>query len=87
MLSSWTLRSGDQLDIWLKHTSRLRNPAVKGFTALDLHYAWRMQPGFELALVGQNLLKARHNEFVSDYFPTVQTGIGRSIALKGTWRF
>lgn len=87
LLSSWTLRSGDQLDIWLKHTSRLRNPAVKGFTALDLHYAWRVQPGFELALVGQNLLKARHQEFVSDYLPTVQTGIGRSISLKGTWRF
>jgi len=85
--SSWTLPSGDQLDLWLKHTSRLNNPAVPGFTGLDLRYAWRVGPGFELTLTGQNLLKARHQEFVSDYLSIVQNDIGRSLTLKGTWRF
>lgn len=85
--SSWSLRGGDQFDVWLRYTSRLSEPAVPGFTVLDLRYAWRVGPGFELALVGQNLLKARHQEFVSDYLPIVQADIGRSLTLKGTWRF
>ncbi|MDP1998792.1 MAG: TonB-dependent receptor [Rhodoferax sp.] len=85
--SSWMLPRGNQLDVWLKHTSRLNSPAVPAVTVLDLRYAWRVRPGFELALVGQNLLKARHQEFVADYVPIVQTDIGRSLTLKGTWRF
>ena len=87
MRSSWLLPRGDQLDMWLKHTSRLNYPAVPGFTVLDLRYAWRVGPQFELSLVGQNILNARHQEFVSDYLPVVQTDIGRSLTLKGTWRF
>jgi iron complex outermembrane receptor protein len=85
--SSWMLPRGNQFDVWLKHTSRLNSPAVPAVTVLDIRYAWRVRPGFELSLVGQNLLKARHQEFVSDYVPIVQTDIGRSLTLKGTWRF
>jgi iron complex outermembrane receptor protein len=85
--SSWMLPRGNQFDVWLKHTSRLNSPAVPAVTVLDLRYAWRVRPGFELALVGQNLLKAHHREFVSDYVPILQTDIGRSLTLKGTWRF
>ena len=85
--SSWMLPRGNQFDVWLKHTSRLNSPAVPAVTVLDMRYAWRVRPGFELALVGQNLLKAHHQEFVSDYVPVVQTDIGRSLTFKGTWRF
>lgn len=85
--SSWTLQGGDQVDLWLRHTSRLSNPAVPAFTALDLRYAWRAGPHFELALLGQNLLGGRHAEFVSDNLPVVQSEFGRSVMLKGTWRF
>ena len=85
--SSWTLGNGDQVDLWLKYTSRLANPEVPGYTTLDLRYAFRVGREAEIAILGQNLLDKRHPEFVSDYLPIQQTEIGRSLMLKGTWRF
>ena len=85
--SSWTLGDGSQLDLWLKHTSSLSNPQVPAYTVLDLRYAFRISQQDEIAIVGQNLLDERHPEFVSDYLPVQQTEIGRSLMVKGTWRF
>ncbi len=85
--SSWTLDDGAQLDLWLKYTSRLSNPAVPAYSVLDLRYARRIGRYAELALVGQNLLSHRHTEFVSDYLPMQQTAMGRSLQIKGTWQF
>ena len=85
--SSWTLGDGQHLDLWLKYTSRLDNPQVPAYTALDLRYALRLGSRGELAIVGQNLLDQRHPEFVSDYLPIQQTEVGRSLSLKVSWRF
>jgi iron complex outermembrane receptor protein len=85
--SSWTLHSGDNVDFWLKYTSRLTNPQVAGYTLLDLRYAHRIGKDAELAIIGQNLLDKRHPEFVSDYLAIQQSEIGRSLMVKGTWRF
>lgn len=85
--SSWTLAEGSQLDLWLKHTSALSNPAVPGYTVLDLRYAFRMGRQAEISLVAQNLFDQRHLEFVSDYLPTQPSEMGRSLLIKGTWHF
>ena len=85
--SSWTLDNHHQLDLWLKYTSQLDYPPVPAYTVLDLRYAFRLGKQAEIALVGQNLLNQRHPEFVSDYLPVQPTEIGRSLLLKGTWRF
>jgi iron complex outermembrane receptor protein len=85
--SSWTLGDGSQLDLWLKYTSSLSNPQVPAYTVLDLRYAFHIGRQMDIAIVGQNLLDQRHPEFVSDYLPTQQTEIGRSLMVKGTWRF
>jgi len=85
--SSWNLQNGNNLDLWLKYTSRLANPVVAGYTVLDLRYAFHLGKGTEIAIIGQNLLDRRHPEFVSDYLPIQQTEIGRSLMVKGTWRF
>jgi iron complex outermembrane receptor protein len=85
--SSWSLQEGQQLDLWLKYTSRLGNPEVPAYTALDLRYAVRIGKEAEIALVGQNLLDKRHLEFVPDYIPSPAREIGRSLMLKGTWLF
>ena len=85
--SSWTLGEGRQFDLWLKYTSSLSNPQVPAYTVLDLRYAFRIGKQAEIAIIGQNLLDERHPEFVSDYLPVQQTEIGRSLLIKGTWRF
>lgn len=85
--SSWTLDNGHQLDLWLKHVSPMRLPQLPAYTVLDVRYAIKLGPHAELAVVGQNLLNQRHVEYQSDYLPTQPTEIGRSISIKGTWRF
>jgi iron complex outermembrane receptor protein len=85
--SSWNLQGGQKLDLWLKYTSRLANPEVAAYTVLDLRYSFPLSKNSEIAIIGQNLLDKRHPEFVSDYLPIQQTEIGRSLMVKGTWRF
>jgi iron complex outermembrane receptor protein len=85
--SSWTLADGSHLDLWLKSTSRLKNPQVAAYTTLDLRYAFKLGEQVELAVVGQNLLDPRHPEFVSDYLPVRSTEIGRSLLVKATWHY
>ena len=85
--SSWTLGTSSRLGLWLKYTRRRNNPAVPAYTALDMRYALKMGKQGEIAVVGQNLLNKRHVEFVSDYLPLQQTEIGRSLMVKGIWRF
>ena len=85
--SAWTLSDGSQLDLWLKYTSRLGNPAVPAYTGLDLRYAVRIGSEMDIAVIGQNLLDRRHPEFVSETLPIQATEIGRSLMLKATWRF
>jgi len=71
----WLLRSALdlserlQLDATLRHTGSLPNPAVPAYSELDLQLLWKPRPDVEVALMGQNLLHARHVEF---------GGVGRS---------
>ncbi len=85
--SSWNWGKGHQFDVWLKYTSSMSNPAVPAYTALDLRYAWRISKQADVALVGQNLLGPRHLEFVPDTLPMQRTEVGRSLMIKGAWRF
>ena len=85
--SAWTLADGSHVDLWLKYSSRLANPAVPAYTELDLRYAVHIGKEMEIVVVGQNLLAQRHPEFVSEYLPIQATEVGRSLMLKATWRF
>ncbi len=67
--SYWQLRSSHELgrglsaDLMLRRVAHLPQPAVPGYHELDARIAWQASPGVELALVGRNLLHARHPEF------------------------
>jgi iron complex outermembrane receptor protein len=73
--------------MWLKYTSALAYPQVPAYATLDVRYAFPLGPKADVAIIGQNLIGGRHSEFVSDYLPSRQTEIGRSLMVKGTWRF
>jgi len=66
---TWTVRSAHELsarlraDFSLRYVARLPQLAVPSYHELDARLAWQVRPDLELALVGRNLLHARHAEF------------------------
>lgn len=78
------LPRGFELDGWLHYVDDLPAPRVKAYTELDAHVGWHWNRRLELALVGQNLLHARHVEFAPN--PFVEA-VQRSFYGKVTWHF
>jgi iron complex outermembrane recepter protein len=80
------------VDAFLRYMDELEALAVPSYTELDLRLAWRLRPGMELALVGQNLLDSRHPETGSARSATNPTpdpgnGIERGLFLEFTWHW
>lgn len=57
-----------ELDVGLKHVSRLKTADIPAYTRLDARLSWRITPTTEVGVVGQNLLEARHAEYSPAYF-------------------
>ena len=71
-----------QFDLRFRHASGRDIASVNGgnipaYSTLDLRYAWRFRPGWEVSLVGQNLLEKSHLEFWQDQLPAEQTEVER----------
>ena len=82
--SMLTLAHRLQVDAVLRYVDALPNPRVASYMGLDLRLAWTLLGHLELAVVGQNLLDARHPEFVPSS-PSPRE-IERSFYGKVTWR-
>jgi len=93
--SSQDLTRQLELDLWLRYVSGLTFAdsasgapvRVDGYLTLDCRLAWKAAPGLELALIGQNLLQAEHQEFLSQELPSQATRIARGVYGKVTWQF
>ena len=89
--SSMTLSDRHHVDLWLRYVGKLDHPvqsrSVPAYTTLDLRYAWRPTRGFELSVVGQNLLDDHHPEIVSAFLPSQALEVQRSIYVQGKWQF
>jgi iron complex outermembrane receptor protein len=72
------------LDAIFRFVGRRPAPAVKSYAELDLRLGWALRPGWELSLVGQNLLHERHAELFSPATPTM---FPRSAYLRSAWTF
>jgi iron complex outermembrane receptor protein len=66
---------------------RLRSGEVPSYTRLDTGLSWRWTEGLAMSLVGQNLVKDRHLEFIDDTGSVRSTLIKRSAYAKFTWQF
>jgi iron complex outermembrane recepter protein len=68
------------------YTGRLANGNIPGYVRLDTRIGWRVGEFVELSVVGQNLLRPRHQEFPTIHFinPMLDQ---RSVFGKITWRF
>ena len=73
-----------EIDGFLRLVGSLPNPPVDEYAELDARLGYRVQPGWELALVGANLLHKNHLEFRGGTPPEF---FERAVTLRSTWRF
>ena len=75
-----------EFDSVLRYVDNLnqRGPTVPSYVSLDLRLGWRPTPGWEFAIVGQNLLDNQHPEFGA---AATRQEIPRSVFGKITWKF
>lgn len=58
---------------------------VPSFTRLDLRLGWHPLPNVEINLIGRNLLKKRHAEYVGE--DVTATEVPRSVLAQVKWKF
>lgn len=67
---------------------RGRFEEIHGYFGLDARLGWRPTKNWELAVVGQNLIKPQHVEYVEDTGVRTQvTPVPRGGYLQATYRF
>ena len=64
------------VDAIFRFVGRRPAPVVRSYAELDLRLGWALRPGWELSLVGQNLLHERHAELFSPATPTTLPPFG-----------
>jgi iron complex outermembrane recepter protein len=79
------LPSGLAVDSLFRHVGRRPAPVVPSYSELDVHLAWAARPGWELSLVGQNLLQPRHPEFGVPSPRRIE--IQRGVHVRSAWQF
>lgn len=77
------LPHGVELDFFLRAISRLPDPRIPGYVAVDGRIGWTIVRGVDFSLIGNNLLNRRHREFAS----TTGGELGRSIQARVRWNF
>jgi iron complex outermembrane receptor protein len=83
--SSWELPRSVTLDGVLRRVAALPSPAVPAYTELDVRLGWWPTHSLQLAVVGQNLLHARHREYGAG--TPAASEVQRGGYAKATWRF
>lgn len=79
------LAHGLALDALFRHVAERPLPNVPAYSELDLRLGWTARPGWEISLVGQNLLHDRHPEF-GEPSPR-RYEFERGVYLRSAWRF
>jgi iron complex outermembrane receptor protein len=83
--SSMDLPGDLQLDLDLRAIDDLPSPRVPGYFEANARLAWRITRSLEIAIVGTNLLHARHTEFINPSIPAQETP--RSVSGTMRWLF
>ncbi len=85
--SSLDLPHGVTADADLRYVDSLSALDIGSYFELDARLAWRVNKHWEVSVVGQNLLHARHPEFQTTELQIQPTQIPRSIYGEITWQF
>ena len=87
--SSWDLRCDLEYDLAVRYVDSLQELNVPAYITMDMRLAWRPRKRLELAVVGQNLLQAQHQEYgraTGDWL-TDFTAVPRGVYGTVAWRY
>lgn len=95
LVNNFSLRSDLNLNVRLRHntqTSHLEQISgeltrLPPYTGLDMRLAWKAGRQTDLSLMGRNLLKDRHTEFISSFPVSRAYDVQRSLTLQLVSRF
>ena len=73
-----------EFDVFVRAIGALPQPAVDAYTEMDARVGWRVRPGWNLSVIGNNLLSPRHLEFRAGTAPELYE---RAVSVRSTWRF
>lgn len=73
-----------EFDLALRAIGSLPQPAVEAYQELDGRLGWRVRAGWDVSVIGSNLLSPRHLEFRAGTAPELYE---RAVSLRSTWRF
>jgi iron complex outermembrane receptor protein len=72
-------------DVLLRQTGERPDPVVRGYGEMDLRLGWTARAGWDLSIVGQNLLLARHSELLPVNSPNYD--FRRGVFVRSRWYF
>jgi iron complex outermembrane receptor protein len=82
--SSINVADDVEIEGLFRYSSALPHPAVKAYSELEARLGWRARPGWDVSLIGHNLLAPRHIEFAAG---TPLETFERALIARSTWRF
>jgi iron complex outermembrane recepter protein len=89
--SSWDLGNNVDFDLIGRYVDCLQHLKVPAYFEMDMRLAWRPRKHLELAVVGQNLLQARHFEWGQSREVQITgwevTEVPRSVYGEATYRY
>lgn len=93
--NNFDLAHGLNLDVRLRYNSETRHYTLTNegltrldpYTGLDMRLAWKVNRNTELALLGRNLLRDRHSEFLNIFPVTRAYDVQRSALVQAVLRF
>jgi iron complex outermembrane receptor protein len=88
--SGFDLGSQVEFDLWLRAVDRVKSIdtiTIPGYLTMDTKLAWKPIKNLEVALVGQNLFRNRHPEYIPEFINTTASEMPRSVYGKLTWKF
>lgn len=81
--SSYTIDDRRDLEVTVRKVAGKSAPEVPSYTALDARFGWRLRPGLELSLTGENLTGG-HGEYGSIL---ARAEVERRLGVKVIWEY
>ncbi len=85
-LQSWLdLPGHTAVDALFRHVGTRPDPIVPAYSELDLRFGWTLRSGWDVSVVGQNLLHAHHSELLPPNAPHYD--FRRGVFVRSRWYF
>ncbi len=85
--SSWDLGCNWEYDLIARYVDHLRADNIASYTTLDTRLSWRPWDGWQVEVVGQNLLDSQRAEYGDDFLNLRATQVRRGVYGRVSWRY